>query len=582
MKYELIKPMNPNLTLVEQIFYNRNIDISNIENFIFPSSACINDPQSIKNIEMAAILFLMHLHEGSKIFIQVDSDCDGYTSSAVLLNWIYRYYGKKLDNIDYRIHTGKQHGLLEETVQYLKDNEYKLVIIPDAGSNQAEIHELLNNLDIDCIILDHHESDIQDETTAIVVNPTIDGVYPNKNLSGAAVVYKFCKVLDEKCQTDTADGLLDLVALGLIADMMDTTELENRRLILQGLNNIKNIFLKALIEKQSYSMRNEISITTIGFYISPLINAVVRAGSAEEKMIIFKAFLDSDAHERIQSTKRGSKDGDTESMFEAACRMVSNIKSRQNRMRDDSIKSIEEIIQENNLADNKIIAIVDNGNIDKNLSGLIANKIMAKYKRPVMILKETENELLQGSARGYEKSELKDFKNFITESSIAEYAEGHANAFGVGFKKEKLEDFIQYANTKLLNINFDNQYLVDGILDVSQLNFSFFQEIHSLKSLWGKGFEEPLFCVKNIKIKIDDIVLLSADKNPTLKITSNDISFMKFNMSLEEYAALKPPPHGLITLDIVGRFQMNEWSGGLYPQVLIEDYAKAKEIQHYF
>jgi single-stranded-DNA-specific exonuclease len=574
--------MNPNLSLVQQIFYNRNIDISKIEDFIFPSSSYLHDAYLIKNIQMAADIFLMHLHEGSKIFVQVDSDCDGYTSSAVLLNWIYHYYGKKPENVTYRIHTGKQHGLLEETIEYLKTNDYKLVVIPDAGSNQSEIHELLNNLNIDCIVLDHHESDIQDTTSAVVVNPTIDGIYPNKNLSGAAVVYKFCKILDEKVSTNIADSLLDLVALGLVADMMDTTELENRRLILQGLSNINNIFLKALIEKQSYSMRNEVNITSIGFYVAPLINAVVRAGTSEEKEIIFKAFLTSEANQKVQSTKRGAKQGDLENVFETACRMVTNIKTRQNRMRDESIKTIEEIIDKENLDKNKVIAIVDSGNIDKNLSGLIANKLMAKYRRPVLILKETAEELLQGSARGYEKSELKDFKKFINDSYIAEYAEGHANAFGVGFKKNQLDNFIKYSNDKLQHINFDNEYLVDYIFEFSQLQHWMFSELHSLKSLWGKGFEEPIFCIKNIKIKIDNIVLLSADKNPTLKISLGDISFMKFSVSLEEYAALKPSQHGFTILDIVGKFQMNEWGGGIYPQVLIEDYVKAKEIQYSF
>ena len=581
MKYELLKPLESSLSFTEQIFYNRNINISTIEDFIHPPSSSILDPYIIKNIETAAETLFVHLHNNNKIFIQVDSDCDGYTSSAVLLNWLYKFLDKKMDNISFRIHDGKQHGLLEETIQELKDGDYKLVIIPDAGSNQDDIHQMLHKLDIDCIILDHHESDIE-SNTAIVVNPTIDSGYPNKNLSGAAVVYKFCKILDDKASTNFADDFLDLVSLGLIADMMNTTELETRRLILLGLNNIKNIFLKALFEKQAYSMRNEINITSVSFYIAPLINAVVRAGTMEEKEIIFKAFLEAFGNKKIKSTKRGAKSDDEETLAESACRIVSNIKARQNRMRDESIKIIENIIQEQELDKNKIIAIVDNGNIDKNLSGLIANKLMAKYKRPVLILKETSDDLLQGSARGYEKSELKDFKGFINNSSIAEYAEGHANAFGVGFKKDKLQSFIDYSNSQLIDINFDNQYLVDYIFDIKELRPDFIKQIYSFRDLWGKGFDEPLFCIKNIKIKIEDIILLSSDKNPTLKISVNDMSFIKFNMSLEEYGQLKPAQNGSIILDAVGRFQMNDWNGGSYPQVLIDDYIKVKDVQYYF
>jgi single-stranded-DNA-specific exonuclease len=581
MKYELIKSLEPHMSFTEQIFYNRGVDASNIEDFLHPPSSSIIDPYTIKNIETAAETLFVHLHRGHKIFIQVDSDCDGYTSSAILLNWLYRFLDKKMDNIYFRIHDGKQHGLLEETVQDLKDGDYRLVIIPDAGSNQNDIHEMLYNLNIDCIILDHHESDIESET-AIVVNPTIDGGYSNKSLSGAAVVYKFCKILDDKASTNFADDFLDLVSLGLIADMMDTTELETRRLILLGLNNIKSAFLKALFEKQAYSMRNEINTTTVSFYIAPLINAVVRAGTMEEKETIFKAFLEFFGNQKVKSTKRGAKPEAEETIAELACRIVSNIKTRQNKMRDESIKLIEEIIQEQQLNNNKIIAIVDSGNIDRNLSGLIANKLMAKYKRPVIILKETSDNMLQGSARGYEKSELKDFKSFINNSEIAEYAEGHANAFGVGFKKDNLQTFINYSNSILEHVNFDNQYLVDYIFDIKELKSAFIDQIYSLRNLWGKGFEEPLFCIKNIKIGIEDITLLSSDKNPTLKITVNNISFMKFNVSLEEYGLLKPTQNGSILLDVVGRFQMNDWNGTSYPQVLIDDYIKIKDIQYYF
>jgi hypothetical protein len=91
----------------------------------------------------------------------------------------------------------------------------------------------------------------------------------------------------------------------------------------------------------------------------------------------------------------------------------------------------------------------------------------------------------------------------------------------------------------------------------------FIKQIYSFRDLWGKGFDEPLFCIKNIKIKIEDIILLSSDKNPTLKISVNDISFIKFNMSLEEYGQLKPAQNGSIILDAVGRFQMNDWNGDI-------------------
>jgi single-stranded-DNA-specific exonuclease len=208
--------------------------------------------------------------------------------------------------------------------------------------------------------------------------------------------------------------------------------------------------------------------------------------------------------------------------------------------------------------------------------------LIAKYKKPVLILKDTQNELLQGSARGYEKSELKDFKSFMNDSFGVEYAEGHANAFGVGIKKDQLDSFIEESNLKLNDINFDNQYLVDYIFDIKSLKEQDIENIYNMRNLWGKGFEEPLFCIKNIFLKLEDITLLSANKNPTLKISVDKLSFIKFNVSIEEYEKLKPIKGGYSVLDIVGKFQMNEWGGALHPQILIEDYIKIKDVQYYF
>jgi single-stranded-DNA-specific exonuclease len=580
MKYELLKPINSEYSLIEQIFHNRNIPIENIDGFLNPSIGCILNPYLLDNIETAAELLLKHLKRNSKIFIQVDSDCDGYTSSSILLNWLYAFDKNIYQNIEFRIHTGKQHGLLEETIQYLKDNDFNLVIIPDAGSNQTDIHKLLLEINVDCIILDHHESDSL-TSSAIIVNPQLDS-YPNKNLSGAGVVYKFCKVLDDKQGVNYADKFLDLVALGMIADMMDTTELETRRLILTGLNNINNGFFKALIEKQAYSMKNEATPTTIGFYIAPLINAVVRAGTEEEKSLIFNALLDSNAGIKIKSTKRGAKENDTEYIIENACRLISNIKSRQNKLRDASVEAIEAKIESDGLNLNKIIVIINERLEDKNLSGLIANKLLGKYRKPIFILKETEEGLLQGSARGYEKSELQDFKSFVNGSQLCEYAEGHANAFGVGIKKDNLADFIIFSNEALKDISFDNRYLVDYICDINYLRESDVEQIFSLRNLWGRKFEEPLFCIKNIKLKAEDITLLSANKNPTLKISYKNFSFLKFGFSQDEYQKLLPHGEGRTHIEVVGRFQLNEWNGNYYPQILIEDYNKIEEIKYYF
>jgi len=88
---------------------------------------------------------------------------------------------------------------------------------------------------------------------------------------------------------------------------MQLTEYETRELILEGFNNLRNPFIKAFVDKQSYSLRGELTPFGVSFYIAPYINAVIRLGTFEEKLLLFESMLDFKAYEQIPSTKRGCK-----------------------------------------------------------------------------------------------------------------------------------------------------------------------------------------------------------------------------------------------------------------------------------
>lgn len=109
-----------------------------------------------------------------------------------------------------------------------------LVITPDSSSNEVAEHISLQAMNIDVIVLDHHEAPHDLTDPAIIVNNHMCD-YPNKGLSGVGIVYKFCKVLDSVLKVSYADDFLDLVALGMVADMMDMRELETRYLTWKGM-----------------------------------------------------------------------------------------------------------------------------------------------------------------------------------------------------------------------------------------------------------------------------------------------------------------------------------------------------------
>ena len=430
MEIKLINEINPAYTPIEQVLTNRGIEIEDVAFFVDTPESVIEDYDKLDNIDTAAKIFLSHYEQKHKILVQVDCDVDGYTSAALLYNFLKdNFLGV---NIDYQVHDDKTHGL--EITQEILDKQYELIFVPDAGSNQYEEHALLKQLGIDVIILDHHECE-EESKDVIIVNNQLSKSYKNKALSGVGVVWQFCRCLDKispYTKLHEPNDYLDLVSLGLIADMMDMRSLETKKLIELGLDKMQtssdanNAFLSSLIKKQSYSLGSTLTPIGLAFYIAPLINAIVRVGTHEERLITFEAFLVDVGNKEIPSTKRGHK-GEIETVIEQATRTVTNVKNRQKKRRDEAFALFERKIDEEYLKNNSVIFINTNKTLDSNLNGLVANQIMSKYKRPTLILapyQDADKNIFSGSARGFESSVLSDFRQFILDSGFANYAEG--------------------------------------------------------------------------------------------------------------------------------------------------------------
>lgn len=598
MKYQLITPvvpLNKELTAVEQVLANRGIVPEHIQHYINTTDEDILSPLLIANMREGAQMLIKHISQNDKVLVQIDSDCDGYTSAATLINYLNCLFpGFVQNNVFYRIHTGKQHGILLDTIP----EDVKLVICPDSSSNDYDEHKALADIGVDVLVIDHHEADKISENACIINNQLCD--YPTKSLSGVGMVYKFCCYLDELLNNDYADQFLDLVALGMVADMMDLRDFETRHLITRGLNQIRNPYFKGMIAKQEYQLNGEITPFGVAFYIAPYVNATIRMGTQDEKLMLFESMLDYRGYELIPSTKRGCK-GQQETRVEQACRNCTNIKNRQTKARDAALETIERIIKEKNLLENKILAIkLDSFEADKNLTGLIANQLMAKYQRPVLLLNKVMNEEIEvldkfgtvvtkypiisweGSGRGYDKSKFDNLREFLKESGMVMYAEGHANALGVGIYDIAFENFINYSNQALADFDFTPCYKVDFIFNGADFKGSDIIEIAELKSLWGQGVEEPLIAIERINLHAGNVTLMSPDKSPTLKITlPNGTSLIKFKSSKEEYETFSTQT-GCITINIVGKCERNEWNGIVKPQIIIEDYEIVGEEKYYF
>ena len=585
MKYKLrnIYSTEPMLALRE-ILASRGV--TDLDNFIHPSNACELDPYLLDNIDIAAAKLLEHLREQHKILIVQDADADGITSTSIL--WLYIKQIFPQADLEFTLHLHKQHGI-NDKIDWIENQDYHLVIIPDAGSFEIDEHKRLWERGIDCIVLDHHEVPIDDfgkqilpnPQYAIVVNNQLSKNYSNKTLCGAGVVYKFCEVLDDILGIQQAKNYLDLVALGEVADVMDRTNTETNYLITAGLQNINNKGFKTLIEAQSYSLKEHatypyigLNATDIAWYISPLMNALVRVGTQEEKEVLLYCFIEPD--KLVPSTKRGAKPGDVETAAEQTARVGKNAKARQDKIKEKATDLIDFKIQKNQLDDNNILIIELDAedNIPQEMSGLVAMNIVNKYNKPCLIVRRNSDNLLQGSARGDENfSSLPSLKKYLEQSGYFEYAAGHDNAFGAGIKASRLADFLKYANTNLSAKDFENIYLVDYILDAKNDNYDLLYSLAEHPEYFGNHIEDIKIVLEDISLQ--NVQIMGATKD-CIKITYNNLVYVKFK---DTDFIEKIMQNRMKKLSVYGRLNLNNYMGNVTLQFMIDDY-ELKDDSH--
>lgn len=541
--------------------------IDDMEGYLSPTIDDLYDYYLLDNIEWGVEELIANLNGGKKIFLQVDSDNDGITSAAMMYLYIKEIWPDA--NIEYRLHTGKQHGVIPDTVP----DDVDLVLIPDAGSNQYEEHKILVDRGISIIVIDHHLSDKYSED-AIIINNQMSANYPNKSLSGAGVVYKFLQCMDEKLKVDLADEFLDLAAVGIVGDMMELKDFETRFIVSHGLANVKNFGLKTFVKKQEFSIGDitQLSPTAIAFYISPLINAIIRVGTEEEKEAMFLAFIDG--KRELPSSKRGAVTGDIEIAAEKAARVATNARNRQKKILDVGVDMLDSHIRKEELDMNKIIIVpLDEDEadaIDSNLTGLVAMQLVQRFQRPVLIVRDADG-MMKGSARGDNTSAVAELKDFVYGSGLFDFAEGHQGAFGVGIEQKNIGRFVQYANEKLADVDLTTSfYMVDFEFTQNELNdlTEMVFDLEEMMNIWGKGVEEPRIAVKNLQFTIDQVTVMGKTKDTT-KVAVNGISFIKFKD--DKFTDLMTK-YDFATITLVGRIQVNEWNGRKTPQVIIEDY----------
>ena len=576
MKYRLYENgTNDTSNVVMEVLKNRGVCDCN--EYLNLTDKVVLPYSYLNNMDEAVDLFINHFERKSKIGVLVDEDVDGFCSASEMYLYI-----KRLDSdypVKYIMHQrAKAHGLSDD-IELPDDIE--LLIIPDAGTNDVEQCKKLNENGIDILILDHHESE-KDNPFALIVNNQMSERYDNKSLCGAGVVYKFLKALDDRLWNEYADDFLDLFALGNISDVMDMRSYETRYLTDLGLKNIQNKFLKALIKAQEYSMNDIVNIHNIQWYITPVINAIIRIGSIEEKELVFRAFIEED--EFFEYKKRATKNNPAqtiqESIYDRAARFCKNSKQRQDKLRDKGLEKLSNQAKKfcKNPDETKILLVDATDVLHEGLTGVVAIKMAENFNKPVILLKRHRNErgeeVYGGSARNMNNSPIENLKDVINSTNVIK-GQGHANAFGiVDLPIDKKEEATRILNDILKDVEYDATYLVDYIFDIYEVDVNTIMQLSVFDNIICQGIEEPKIAVENIKLSRSEFEIFGK-KEDIISFTYNGIKYVQFKCKegnqIYDFLQNAWDDNETVTFNIVGKPSINEYNGIRTPQVIILD-----------
>ncbi|HET7377928.1 MAG TPA: single-stranded-DNA-specific exonuclease RecJ, partial [Anaerolineae bacterium] len=369
--------------VVVQILYNRGItDRIEAEAFLQPNQ--LSSPDSLFKMKgmvqtVERIRAAIRLHE--PIAVYGDYDVDGVTATALLVQTLLSLGADVRPYIPHRVDEG--YGLNTEALQSLKNDGVKLVITVDCGVRSIPEVDFAKSIGLDLIVSDHHMPADQLPAASVVINPKQpDCPYPFKELSGVGLAFKIAQALlavnamnDPHKAAVTGDDLLDLVALGTVADLAPLLG-ENRSLVAHGLDRLRHTIRPGLRALITVGKVKSIDTLAIGFILGPRLNA---AGRLDHALKSYQLLLTNDPVE--------------------ADRIALDL-DLQNRERQFLTKELTNKARAMALADRRdgpLIFVAD-PEFKAGIVGLVAGRLAEEFYRPAIIVERGENES-RGSCR---------------------------------------------------------------------------------------------------------------------------------------------------------------------------------------
>ncbi|QJU04782.1 single-stranded-DNA-specific exonuclease RecJ [Candidatus Saccharibacteria bacterium oral taxon 488] len=473
------------MTLFERILTARGLATRSArEAFLQPDYAAVkHDPFLLPDMKKAVARLKQAREQGEKIVIYGDYDIDGLSATALLLDAFGKFGFEDVDAfIPNRFVEG--YGMTMGAVDKVRDMGADLIVTVDTGSLcHAEI-AYATSLGIDTVVTDHHNVAETPPPSVAAVNPKFSGhTYPFRDLCGAGVAFKLVQALQTELD-GLPDGyekwLLDLVALGTVCDIVTLAD-ENRANVYWGLEvlkkqqrpGLKALMVVAGVEPEQVNARH------LGFGLGPRMNAAGRLETAQHALDMLTArdglaaLEASEKLEELNIKRRGIQDA----IFEEAC------------------------VQAEELSDDRVLVVSSSG-WNHGVIGIVASKLVEKYKKPVFIIGERGEEAT-GSARSFGDFSAADAVRAADDIIIK--GGGHGAAAGVTLETKKIGDFRQRVNEFYDSLQLTNQerYLLPRadveIDDFSEINEELVENLAKMEP-FGNGNPEPVLKITRASV----------------------------------------------------------------------------------
>lgn len=527
------------MDIFEEILKTRIPDKQARDLFLSPNYDAKHDPFLLPDMEAAVDRLVKAFEKQEHITIYGDYDIDGLTATTVLLDAFSSFGFKHVEAfIPNRFVEG--YGLTVDAIEKIAKTGANLIVTVDCGSLSHKEITRANELGVDVIVTDHHNVAETPPPALATINPKRkDHSYPFIDLAGVGVAFKLVQALQTRLkglEPGQEKWLLDLVALGTVCDVVTLVD-ENRTNVYWGLKVLaqtRRPGLKALMAVSKVEPE-KVNARSLGFGLGPRMNAAGRLETARHALEMLRAEDRMEALEKAQQLDalNIARRSDQDAIFKAA------------------------ILQAEMLKDDPVL-VVSHPGWNHGIIGIVAAKLLEKYKKPTYVLQEMGEES-KGSARSYGDFSAADA--IRAADDIITKGGGHKLAAGVTLPTKNIEAFRQrvnefYKSQKL----FDQPSLLLPKADVIIPDFSVVNEelLAKLELLepFGNGNPEPV-------LKVDQALVTgqrrmgAEGQHVKLELQSGNKKMHFIAFSAPEHFFVEPGEY----IDAWFQPILNEWQG---------------------